>query len=98
MVRDNRYSERDRADLRIILERDRVLLRERMLDERRRRQLVLKAGNSADINIDLELNFRPDRPVPPRSVFAAEVDDSELEDILSAPPRARFAPLLGRGG
>ncbi len=91
VVRDNRYSERDRADLRIILERDRVLLRERMLDERRRRQLVLKAGNSADINIDLELNFRPDRPVPPRSVFAAEVDDSELEDILSAPPRRKIS-------
>ncbi len=45
----------------------------------------LKAGGGK-VKFDLSLNFKPDRRPPP-DVFAAEADDEDLEDVLSAPPR-----------
>ena len=90
-IADARYSERERREWRIILENDRVFMRDRLLDDRRRRQNELQARvKSGDIKINLDLNFRPDRPPLPRSVFAAEADDSEIEDILAAPPRQKI--------
>ncbi len=91
VIVDNRYPEIERQELRVYLERDREILRERMIDERRRRQQQLTVGvQSGDIDIDLDLDFNDDRPPPPRSVFAAEADDQELEDILAAPPRRKI--------
>jgi outer membrane protein OmpA-like peptidoglycan-associated protein len=90
-IADARYSERERQEWRVILENDRVFMRDRLLDDRRRRQGDLQArAKSGDIKINLDLNFRPDRPPPPRSVFAAEADDAEIEDILAAPPRQKI--------
>jgi outer membrane protein OmpA-like peptidoglycan-associated protein len=87
IVVDSRYPENERQQLRVFLERDRVVLRERMLNERRRRQQELQTG---DIDIDLNLDFQSDREPLPRSVFAAEADEEELEEILAAPPRRKI--------
>ena len=86
--RDKFYSERERVEWRGFVERDRRLLRDRLLAarERRRDDLRLRV-NRGDLNIRIGLNFQPDRPPPPRYVFAAEADEEELEDILTAPPR-----------
>ncbi len=84
VIADERYPEDERRELRVYLERDRLVLRERMLNDRRRRQQELRAS---DVDIDLDLDFQANRPPPPRSVFAAEADEEELEDILAAPPR-----------
>ena len=91
LVINVRYSERERQEWRVILERDRVFLRDRLLEDRRRRQNELKVGaKSGDIKVNLRLDFDPGRAPPPRSVFAAEADDAEIEDILSAPPRQKI--------
>lgn len=85
---DKAYSDRERVEWRGFLERDRRVLRDRMLTQRDRRRDQLRVGvNTGNVNIQLGLNFRPDRPPPPRYVFAAEANDAELEDILAAPPR-----------
>ena len=85
---DDSYDEENRNYWRGSLERDREILRRRLIDERRRRaeQLALNADNSG-INIDINIDLSPGRPRPRRDVFAAEVDEQELEDVLVAPPR-----------
>lgn len=88
IVVDKSYGDAERQQWRLVLDRDRVVLRDRLLKGKRDRTAKLKNRN--DINIDLSLNFRPDRPVPPRSVFAAEADDQEITDILAAPPRRKI--------
>lgn len=90
-IRDNSFSERERVEWRGMLERDRRALRERLLTarDRRRDELRLRA-NKGNLDIRLGVDFRPDRPPPPRYVFAAEADDRELEEVLLAPPRRRI--------
>jgi len=85
VVRDDRYSEAERRAWRRELERDRRYLRERMLDERRAREARLRSGGFA-FEIQIGDDYDPDLEIPD-SVFAAEVEDEELIDVLAAPPR-----------
>ncbi len=88
---DEDYDQENRDYWRQSMLRDREILRRRMIAERHRReeQLALEAG-SDDLDITININISNDRPPPPRYVFAAEVDDEELEDVLVAPPRKSF--------
>jgi outer membrane protein OmpA-like peptidoglycan-associated protein len=88
---DDDYDDTNRAYWRAAVARDREILRRRMIAERHRREAEL-ALNASDGNLDIEINidFSPSRPPPPRDVFAAEVDDEELEEILVAPPRRKI--------
>ncbi len=83
---DQRYEEDRRAYWREAVQRDEELLRERMMRDRRQRQaeLLARIGDD-DFNIEIGLQFNPNRRQ--RDVYAAEVDDDELEDVLAAPPR-----------
>ena len=85
---DDEYDQANRDYWRQSIVRDREILRRRMASERRRRaeQLALNAGND-DFDITINFDFSPSRPPPPRYVFAAEVDEQELEEVLIAPPR-----------
>jgi outer membrane protein OmpA-like peptidoglycan-associated protein len=86
-LRDTKYSEQDRRAWRELVDNDRRYLNRRLLDERRRRQNDLTIGvNSGKLNIELGMQFRPDRRPPPY-IFAAEADDEDLEAVLIAPPR-----------
>jgi outer membrane protein OmpA-like peptidoglycan-associated protein/cation transport regulator ChaB len=82
------YDEANRDYWRAAIRRDRQLLRRRMIEERHRREEQL-AFQASDDNLDIDINVEvtPNRPRPRRDVFAAEVDDQELEDVLVAPPR-----------
>lgn len=88
---DEDYDQANRDYWRESMLRDREILRRRMIAERHRReeQLALEAGND-DLDITININISNDRPPPPRYVFAAEVDDEELEEVLVAPPRKSF--------
>lgn len=88
VVGDDRYSDEERQRWRWQMERDRRFLRERMLEERRYREERLRSGD-IEYDIDVEDEYIPDRRVPP-SVFAAEVEDDELADVLVAPPRRKI--------
>ena len=90
IVVNSSYSENERRQWRAVMERDRLILRQRLLDARRLRAVKLKAGGN-NFKIVLGVEFKPDRPVPPRSVFAAEVDDQEITEVLAAPPRRKLA-------
>jgi outer membrane protein OmpA-like peptidoglycan-associated protein len=81
---DDQYQEDERDYWRQTMERDRRVLRQRMMDDRRRRASELQ-DDEADI--ELGMDFDPSRRQ--RDVFAAEVDDEELEDVLVAPPRRK---------
>ncbi|MGH6906859.1 MAG: OmpA family protein [Aestuariivirga sp.] len=83
---DEQYEEEEREWWRRTMERDRRVLRQRLIEERRRRAERLRQPG---INIELGLYFEPGRR-PPRDVFAAEVDDEELEYVLVAPPRRKI--------
>lgn len=89
---DASYSEGDRREWRGIVERDRAILRERLIAERRRRGDHLRvAVNNGNLKIRLGMTFQPDRPPPPRFIFAAEADEADLEDVLTAPPRRQIS-------
>ncbi len=83
---DDQYEEDERDYWRQTMERDRRVLRQRMMEDRRRRASELQDDDEVDI--DLGLEFDPNRSQ--RDVFAAEVDDEELEDVLAAPPRRKI--------
>lgn len=85
VVDDERYAEAERRAWERELARDRRELRRRMLDDRRVREERLR---TAEINIDIGDEYDPDREVQD-DVFAAEVDDEELADVLAAPPRRK---------
>jgi outer membrane protein OmpA-like peptidoglycan-associated protein len=80
---NDQYDEQERMYWRQTMEHDRQVLRQRMMEERRRRARELQ-----NENIDVEIGIGSGRP-PQRDVFAAEVDDQELEDVLVAPPRRK---------
>ncbi|MBM3520164.1 MAG: OmpA family protein, partial [Alphaproteobacteria bacterium] len=87
---DDQYDEASRDDWQEALQRDRGVLRHRLIEEKRRRELDLRRDyESGNINIDITIELDPDRE-PAHDVFAAEVDDEEIEDVLVAPPRRRI--------
>ena len=85
VVDDERYDEEERIYWRRQMERDRRYLRARMIEERRERAAELRSGEFA-FNVEIEDDYEPGRDIPD-DVFAAEVDDEEITDVLVAPPR-----------
>ena len=87
VVRDERYDEDEREAWRRALERDRRYLRRKMLAEREERAARLRRG---DFQLDIEIydDYEPSRGYQD-DVFAAEVEDEELADVLAAPPRRK---------
>jgi outer membrane protein OmpA-like peptidoglycan-associated protein len=86
--RDDRYSADQRAYWREVRKRDEALLQRRLLRERRQRQAEL-ASRYEDNEYDIELGVGYD-PDQQDDVYAAEVGDEELEDVLIAAPRREF--------
>ena len=88
---DAGYEQDYRDYWRASVQRDRKSLRRRMIEERHRREaeLAMEASNE-DLDIEIDIAPNASRPRPKRDVFAAEVDDEELEDVLVAPPRKSF--------
>lgn len=86
--RDDRYSADQRAYWRAVRQRDEALLQQRLLRERRQRQAEL-ASRYEDDQYDIELGegYDPDQR---DDVYAAEVDDEELEEVLVAAPRRKI--------
>lgn len=84
-VADDRYDQSQRRLWRQRMEEDRRYLRRQMIEERRQRELRLRAG---DFEFGFEIGDRyvPGRDIPD-DVFAAEVEDEEIADVLAAPPR-----------
>jgi outer membrane protein OmpA-like peptidoglycan-associated protein/cation transport regulator ChaB len=87
--RDERYDRDDREYWEETLQRDREILRRRLIEERRRRAAQLQV-KSKNFQFDLGLEFEPSAPRRPRYVFAQEAEDEELEDILAAPPARKI--------
>jgi outer membrane protein OmpA-like peptidoglycan-associated protein len=87
-VIDIRYAEQERLQWRKIMERDRLVLRDRLIAARGKRAGKLKLDRD-NIDIQLGIDFQPGRP-PPRDVFAAEIDDEQIEDVLVASPRQKI--------
>ncbi len=71
------------------MERDQALLQRRMLRERRQRQAEL-ASQYEDDQYDIDLGEEYDPNQQQDDVYAAEVDDEELEEVLAAPPRRKI--------
>lgn len=86
---DDRYEEQQRAYWRAMMERDEALLQQRLLRERRQRQAEL-AAQYDDQQYDIELDDEYDPGQQQDDVYAAEVDDQELEEVLAAPPRRKI--------
>ena len=90
---NNAYDPSYRDYWRASVERDRAILRRRLIDERHRREAQL-AREAADDSFEISNEYIPsDRPR--RDVFAAEIDYNEMEDVLVAPPR-RFSEDASR--
>jgi outer membrane protein OmpA-like peptidoglycan-associated protein len=83
---DDQYDDEERIWWQRTIERDRRVLRQRMIDERRLRARQLEDDD--DFDIELGMDFDAGRRQ--RDVFAAEVDDEELEEVLASAPRRRF--------
>jgi outer membrane protein OmpA-like peptidoglycan-associated protein len=88
---DQRYEAQQRAYWRAVMDRDQYLLQQRLLRERREREAELQAQYEAG-QYEYTLN---DDEYDPRDderddVYAAEIDDSELQDVLIAPPRKKI--------
>ena len=79
------YDQSYRDYWRASVERDRAILRRRLIEERHRREAEL-ALQAADDSFEISADYQPSRR-PRRDVFAAEIDDAEMEDVLVAPPR-----------
>ncbi len=81
---NNSYDPSYRDYWRASVERDRAILRRRLIEERHRREAEL-ALEAADDSFEISNDYQPSRR-PRRDVFAAEIDDAEMEDVLIAPP------------
>ncbi len=82
---NNAYDPSYRDYWRASVERDRAILRRRLIEERHRREAEL-AMQAADDSFEISNDYvQSDRPR--RDVFAAEIDPREMEDVLVAPPR-----------
>ena len=87
-IQDDRYDPGYRDYWRRSLDYNRAILRERLREERRQRAMELNAGQD-------QMDFQMDAPPPrhmPHSVFAAEVDDAELQGVLTAAPMGDYQP------
>ena len=88
--RDPYYDEPARLRWREAVMHDRRFLRDRMMHDRDRRRNALEAEfGKGNFNIRLGYDLGPDYRPPRRDVFAAEVDDEMLEEVLVAPPREK---------
>ena len=87
VVRDDRYDMEEREAWRRALERDRRYLRRQMLAEREEREARLRRGEF-ELSIEIYDDYDPGRDYQD-DVFAAEVEDEELADVLAAPPRRK---------
>ncbi len=86
-VLDNRYDEAERRRWRRVMDEDRRVLRQRLIQARRERAEELEARRRAGgFDIDIDVVLRPGRP---RYIDAAEVEDQDIEDFLVAPPRRK---------
>ena len=86
---EQQYDAQQRAYWRAVMERDQYLLQQRLLRERRQRQAELESQYQDDeYDIDLGEDYDPNQQQD--DVYAAEVDDQELEDVLVAPPRKKI--------
>jgi outer membrane protein OmpA-like peptidoglycan-associated protein len=88
IARDERYEEAERQAWRRALERDRRYLRRQMLEERQARAERLRSGQF-QFEIEIGGEYDPDAEMMD-DVFAAEVDEEELAEVLAAPPRRRI--------
>ena len=90
------YDQSYRDYWRASVERDRAILRQRMIAERHRREAYLAEQAAQDtIDVQISNDYEASRR-PRRDVFAAEINDSEMEDVLLAPPRRSDASLQQR--
>ncbi len=81
---DNNYGADQRDYWRQSVGYDRELLRQRMRQERHRREEALAMAASQN-EIDVEIQpYTQSAPRPPRAVFAAEVDDADMMDVLTS--------------
>ena len=85
---DRQYDEDQRNYWRAVMERDQYLLQQRLLRERRDREAELASrADDEEYDVEIDREYEPDRPR--RDVYAAEVDDAELEDVLVSAPRSK---------
>lgn len=88
---EQQYDQQQREYWRAVMERDQYLLQQRLLRERQQRQAELDAqyqNDQSDIQLD-DSDYQPNRGYD--DVYAAEVDDQQLEQVLIAPPRKKIA-------
>lgn len=83
---DKRYEAQYRDYWRSVIDRDQYVLQQRLVEARRARQAEMRAGDDVGFNLNIGIGRRP----PPQDVFAAEVDDQGLADVLVAQPRRKF--------
>ena len=83
---DRRYEQAYRDYWRAVIERDQYVLQQRLIEARRARQAEFDADNEPEFDINIGIGRRPQQ----EDVFAAEVDDQELADVLAAAPRRKF--------
>lgn len=82
-----RYETFERERWRETMNRDRDILRRRLLREREQRSNELTLDlNRGKLDIELGINVAPYRA---REVFVAEAEDEEIEEILVAPPASK---------
>jgi outer membrane protein OmpA-like peptidoglycan-associated protein len=82
---NNAYDPSYRDYWRASVERDRAILRRRLIKERHRREAEM-AMQAADDSFEISNDYvQTDRPR--RDVFAAEIDPREMENVLVEPPR-----------
>jgi outer membrane protein OmpA-like peptidoglycan-associated protein len=88
---DQRYQEQQRAYWRAVMDRDQYLLQQRLLHERHQRQAELRAQYEAGEDAIQLDDSRYQQDNGQEDVYAAEVDDTELQDVLIAPPRKKIS-------
>ena len=85
---DRQYDQEQRDYWRAMMERDQYLLQQRLLRERRDRKAELAARyDDEEYDVEIDQEYQPDKPR--HDVYAAEVDDEELEDVLVSAPRTK---------
>ena len=83
---DRRYEQAYRDYWRAVIERDQYVLQQRLIEARRARQAEIDTDEEPEFDINIGIGRRPQQ----EDVFAAEVDDQELADVLAAEPRRKF--------
>ena len=89
-IYDDQYDDQERAYWRGMMDRDRLYLRDRLMEDRRDRENYWRDRRDRnEINIDINIDLGPDRE-PPEAAFMDEIDDEELQDYLVAAPRRKI--------